>query len=919
MNRKIFNKVDISKFMNIKEKKGILLILLLIIVSSLIITTYFLLLTSNEVPTRWLKGSVYIDGNPAPAGVNVTVFFENQSISDIDGTNESGIYEIDITDYVGETFELYIVYQGKTYRGSDETGKPITMRLDEDMDPVLDVFIVTKTESDDDADDNDDQSDNNDSEDDQGSDDEPSDDESDDTDDDTDNDTNDDNGSDDSNDGDDSSDDETSDDESDDTDDDQTEDDETDTYYLSVNKYVWKHIEAAWTNDEYTSIGEKVQFNITVNYNGSNLSEIQIIDELPNGLFYAGNATVNGVNKEPDFLESDHTLQWNISAVSNKNTTVIIEYNTSVIHRNTLQNNVRVNMIKNDTTTAITQQDEATVYIFGDLNVSKTVRNMNETNWNETTVAPINGTVRFNITIDYNGSHSVENINIIDKLPDGIIYIGNATVNGENITLNITDNNRTIRYNHSLLESNDQINLEFDANISKNTTIENTVQVRANETIGKEFALNASSSVIGQGPKLFTCKKTVSINHSEWKDSINAFVGDTATFNITITNLEMNVVTNLAILDILPDELSYVQDSSIIYFENETYFPTPSINESTGQYLWHNLNEQIEDYFDPNDTLFLHYNVTILEEGTHVNQVKVSSSLCGECDPLIGCDSATISATTEYKVDIHIPKPVYVGDEVWISANVSGGEYPYTYVWDIDDDGEYDDEDSSSFKTIFNSSGNYSISVKVTDNFSEVRMDTIIVNVTVGPLTVDAGGSYRAEPTETIYFNGTASGGLGNYSWFWDFADGNVSSVQNPEHSYNTSGVYYVTLNVTDGRNVSAMDTAIVTIQEPDDTAPIITFESPIDAIYVRDKPVFPFFRPLIFGSIEINVTAEDEESDVESIEIFINNQLVMSASGNSARYNWNETVFGRRTITVKSLNSNGIEATEDQIVWKLF
>ncbi|MBS3802023.1 MAG: PKD domain-containing protein [Candidatus Thermoplasmatota archaeon] len=782
------------------------------------------------------------------------------------------------------------------------------------MNRTLDVFIITADESDDDSEDDgttdDDESDDtdNDTDDDNGSDDSKE----------GDDDSDDDNGSDDSNDdgGDDSDDDDGSDDSNDD---DPTEDDETDTYYLSVNKYVWKQIEEAWTKDEYTSIGEQVQFKITVTYNGSNLSQIQIVDKLPVGLFYEGNATVNGTNIEPYVNEIDHTLQWNISAVSNKNTTITIEYNTSVVRRSTLQNHVRVDMIKNDTTTTVTQQDEATVYIFGDLNVTKKVRNMNETTWNETITAPLNGTVRFNITIDYNGTYSVKNINIFDQLPEGIDYLGNATLDTEDITLNTTDNNRTLRYNHSLLYPNEKINLEFDANISKNATIENIVQVWANETIGKQFKLNASSRVIGQAPQLFTCKKTVSLNHSEWTDSINAFVGDTATFNITINNLGMNVVTNLAILDTLPDELSYEMGSSIIYFENETYYPTPYINESTGQYLWQNLNEQIEDYFDPNDTLFLHYNVTILEEGRHLNQVKVSSSLCGTCDPLTGYDSATINATTEFKVDINIPEPVYVGEEVWITAQVSGGEQPYNYTWDIDDDGVFDDEDSSSFKTMWNSSGNYSVSVKVIDNLSEVRTDTVIVNVTVGPLTVDAGGPYHAEPGEIINFNGAASGGLGNYTWLWDLDDGNVSLIQNPAHSYSTFGVYYVTLNVTDARNVSAIDTAIVTIEEPDDTAPAITFESPIDAIYVRNKPVFPFFKPLVIGSIEINVTAEDEESTVESISIYINSKLVKSITGDSGNYTWDETVFGRQTLTVKAVNSEGIEGTEEKIVWKFF
>ncbi|HMA84002.1 MAG TPA: Ig-like domain-containing protein, partial [Candidatus Thermoplasmatota archaeon] len=125
--------------------------------------------------------------------------------------------------------------------------------------------------------------------------------------------------------------------------------------------------------------------------------------------------------------------------------------------------------------------------------------------------------------------------------------------------------------------------------------------------------------------------------------------------------------------------------------------------------------------------------------------------------------------------------------------------------------------------------------------------------------------------------------------------------------------------NVSDERNISALDTTTVTINEPDQTAPTIEFESPINAIYIRNRAVFPFFRPLIFGSIELNVSAEDEESTVESISIYINSKLVKSITDDSGNYTWDEIVFGRRTITVKAVNSEGIEGIEEKIVWKFF
>jgi len=930
MNRKIFNKLNISKFMNMKNNQIIFLIIMLVLLSALIFASYLLFFNSETPSSQWLRGTVYINGEPAPPGINVSVISSNSTIYDGDGTNETGYYEIEVTDFIGESFDLYIIYQGNMYLGSDENGLPLSLTITDDMDDLVDIFVLTEDEDvddEDDSDDADDSSDTDDDTDDSGEDDGSEDseddlddeDDSDDADDgsDTDDDTDDDT------DGDDSSDDDTDDSDDDDTEDEdddepsEDEDTENESTYLSVEKTVWENLEGIWSSSETIELGGSVQFNITVIYNGSNLSEIEIIDKLPEGLSYDGDATVNGSVTEPEVNQTTNVLQWNLPASSNQNTTIYVTYNTTVDQRHTLQNNVTVNLIKNETTLQ-SQVDDATVQVYGELNVSKTVRNRNETLWNQSTQVPLDGFVRFNITVWYNGTNAVSNISIMDKLPEGIDYYGNATLNGESISPGSPDDNRTLFWNYSLLNAGEQINIEFDANISKNATVENTVQVWGNETLGKQFDIIKMAAVTGSASQLFICEKTIKVDET-WENSVDAFVGDTITFNVTVTNLDMNVVTYLAILDTFPSGLEYVDDSSVIYFENKTYYREPSYHEETNTYIWINFNEIIQGYFNPNDTITLQYDAIILKEGIHHNLVEVNSSVCGDCYHLTGFDSATVSATTEFTVKINVPEPVYTGEKVTISAEADGGEPPYEYSWDLDDDGDFDDEQSPLFTTVWNETGKYPISVKVSDNTSEYKEDTVIVNVTVEPLSADANGPYEGYPDENISFEGSASGGIGNYSWFWNFGDGNVSTVKDPKHAYAESGVYYVRLNVTDERNVSVIETTTATIIEPDHTAPSIEFEAPINAIYIRGRPVFPFFRPLVFGSIEINVTAEDEQSSIDLIEIYIEDQLVESENGNSACYDWNETEFGRRTITVKAVNSEGIEETEERVVWKFF
>lgn len=56
----------------------------------------------------------------------------------------------------------------------------------------------------------------------------------------------------------------------------------------------------------------------------------------------------------------------------------------------------------------------------------------------------------------------------------------------------------------------------------------------------------------------------------------------------------------------------------------------------------------------------------------------------------------------------------------------------------------------------------------------------------------------------TFAFTGTSSSS--NVSWFWDFGDGNVDSIQNPLYTYSVSGNYNVCLTVTDANNCTTTD-----------------------------------------------------------------------------------------------------------------
>jgi hypothetical protein len=84
-------------------------------------------------------------------------------------------------------------------------------------------------------------------------------------------------------------------------------------------------------------------------------------------------------------------------------------------------------------------------------------------------------------------------------------------------------------------------------------------------------------------------------------------------------------------------------------------------------------------------------------------------------------------------------------------------------------------------------------------------------------LVCSADGPYLGVPSESIQFSGFGQGGVPPYAFLWDFGDGGTSTLQNPQHTYQTEGAYNVSLvvNDNDGRNTFDHTTTTIQISPP--------------------------------------------------------------------------------------------------------
>ncbi|MBL4709902.1 MAG: PKD domain-containing protein [Flavobacteriales bacterium] len=122
---------------------------------------------------------------------------------------------------------------------------------------------------------------------------------------------------------------------------------------------------------------------------------------------------------------------------------------------------------------------------------------------------------------------------------------------------------------------------------------------------------------------------------------------------------------------------------------------------------------------------------------------------------------------------------------------VTSGVAPFTYAWDFGIPGSPSPNSFITFNP-YNSAGTYGVTFTVTDanGFSCSYFDSVYVNTCNANFSSQMGGngfvrfSNLSVPTGA-YINSN-----------WDFGDGNFSTLENPSHTYSSSGIYLACLTV---------------------------------------------------------------------------------------------------------------------------
>lgn len=145
------------------------------------------------------------------------------------------------------------------------------------------------------------------------------------------------------------------------------------------------------------------------------------------------------------------------------------------------------------------------------------------------------------------------------------------------------------------------------------------------------------------------------------------------------------------------------------------------------------------------------------------------------------------------------------------TPNLTGGEGDFSYRWSF---GDNNSSTASHPSNTYTNYGNYTVVLTVVDDTKQAFTFTHQIKVE----SVLAAGFSQTKSFLKVNFKSTTTGGDENYTYAWDFGDGNSSTVQEPSHTYAAAGTYAVKLTVTDGSGATSESTTNVTV-----TAQVVT------------------------------------------------------------------------------------------------
>ena len=100
---------------------------------------------------------------------------------------------------------------------------------------------------------------------------------------------------------------------------------------------------------------------------------------------------------------------------------------------------------------------------------------------------------------------------------------------------------------------------------------------------------------------------------------------------------------------------------------------------------------------------------------------------------------------------------------------------------------------------------------------------------------------------------------------------------------------------------------------------PSVSIIRPENGVYLFNRLVLAWAKPLILGAVDVEVTASDLESGIQYVQFLIDGEVFGNVSAEPYTWRWTQRSFGSHTLSVRAYNATGSVAVDELTVKKFF
>jgi len=316
--------------------------------------------------------------------------------------------------------------------------------------------------------------------------------------------------------------------------------------------------------------------------------------------------------------------------------------------------------------------------------------------------------------------------------------------------------------------------------------------------------------------------------------SVGHAYSDNGTYTVTLTVTDDDGATDTAastktILNRSPvasftESATTVSTDTVIYFDASASYDPDGVITS---YFW--------DFGDGTNATGVTVEHAYVDDGSYVVTLTVTDD-----DGATATASAVKSALNRPPVAsfTESAETVYTSETIVFNASSSydsDGNIT-SYYWDF---GDGTNATGVIVEHSYTENGTYTVTLTVTDDDGATTSSSATKTVlNRSPVASFSESAENVVANEIIYFNASSSydpdGAI--VSYFWDFGDGTNATGVAVEHAYSSSGIYTVTLTVTDNDGATDTASAVKTVEI---TPPVAVFTESAETVYTSEPITF--------------------------------------------------------------------------------